>query len=516
MAIAYTSTDQVFLDTLLYLLIKQSKTLNLGLFPKIAENRWNWLVNDWPKYKKIFKDYAAGNEQLTSKYADLEKEVLGFKTGSRINPFSAGSRFFKYRSFLELISLSELKLTANESQVESEERLRITSLSEDDFKNMIKVLNNQILDITQEVGLGDDDALAIYGIQQKPAKRSATISDLKKISQLKSSVQIVRGLIFDARQKTRRPPNLLRAANENISDDSSVEVLDIYYTYKPIVFEISLQHIAKKYLGNANRWYELVTINNLKPPFIDEIGTKYSILAPPAENSLLISSNPENEIFIGAKIKLGSNAKREAEAVIQQFTINEDNTISVVVFSETANINDFLPKDDAYVRIFLPSTVRKGSQILIPSTIQAAEEISQLTPQKDFLRKLDSAFIQFGVDISRNEYTGDFEIDNSGNFRLSYGVKAVRQAVLNALKIKTGELNFHPGYGLTLRLGSQYFGSNAEVLAFSDLLRSSILKDQRFESVTINNLNKTESSLAVQFIVKIKGLSDPIPLAFIG
>ncbi len=46
----------------------------------------------------------------------------------------------------------------------------------------------------------------------------------------------------------------------------------------PMPYGHSLERLALQYLGNANRWHEIATLNNLRDPYIDEEGFAIALL----------------------------------------------------------------------------------------------------------------------------------------------------------------------------------------------------------------------------------------------
>ena len=85
----------------------------------------------------------------------------------------------------------------------------------------------------------------------------------------------------------------------------------------------------------------------------------------------------------------------------------------------------------------------------------------------------------------------------------------------NALRTEVDELPYHPRYGINYALGRSYMGTVDEAVKIGDLIRSSILRDQRMEDVKITRISATDRGAAMQMGVKIKGLDFFIPLSFV-
>lgn len=516
MAFSYTSVYQVFSDSTLYFITRKGGKLTLGLFPAIARERWAWFVENFNTFSRRFEVGANGNLNLVKSLEDLRKFVEGFKLGNtRINPFDRENNLIKFRPFLDQITLSEVNLTPSEIRVRDEELARTGSLNEEDFRSMLALLRQKTAIAAQELGLGDDTANAILGLNPRRKRRSPRVKDILDIAEINRAYKFIEGFIFDKQRTQKRPPNLLRISQQNLDVGSGFRPQDVYQTYYPVPFEISLESMAKKYLGSVQKWFELATINNLQPPFVDQTGTKFDLIAPAASNNLIISSGLAEAVAPGVRIGIGSFKIREESRIIERVVINDDDTM-VLFLSGAADLNKFLPDEGAFVRVYKPNTARPNSLILIPTTSSpSADTSSKPTPSKDEIRRLEKAFIQFGVDVARDEKTGDLIFDSNGNFKLSYGIRAVRQAVRNTLRTNVRELSYHPNYGINYSLGRSYMGTVDEAVKIGDLIRSGILRDQRLEDAKITRISSTKQGASLQMAVKIKGLDDPIPLSFV-
>jgi hypothetical protein len=348
-----------------------------------------------------------------------------------------------------------------------------------------------------------------------PRQRQATIEDLEDIEDLNKLYNFAEGLLFRAQQTQKRPPNVLALSNQLIDSLSPVVFDDTFVSYIPQPFEISIEHMAQKHLGDRQRWFELATINNLQPPYVDEVGVKFPLLAPAAVNSLIISSDNHQNAPVGTKVSVGSYRFKEDVRIIERVSLNENGTM-IVFLSGSQNLNRFKPSEGAFVRVYAPHTARAGSYILVPSKTPSNISTSVPTPSSDELRRLDAALLQFGVDIARDDKTGDIAVDSNGNFKFAAGLVNVRQSVLNALKTVQGELPFHPRFGVNFNIGGKFFGTTDEALLFGELLRDTLLADTRLKNVQIQEVSTTGTGIALTLLVTIAGASQPLPLSFIS
>jgi hypothetical protein len=509
----YLSVFEVLNDTTEWMSLSQGVALTLGNIKQLAAVRWPFIVSNFNTLSLSIATAANGDSSVLVPLEDLANVVASYNLGNtKYNPFASTNDFIKYNPILSLISLTTLQLTPAEAVVVNLEVQRIQKLGMPDFLDAAAFLRRQYALDAQVVGLGDPDADALMGIGPGTTQRAATIDDLVQLQQLIDLQQIIEGIVFNLGQTENKPPNLLAIANQNIDPASPVSIQNIYTSYTPIPFEISVESMAKKYLGTVDRWYELATINNLQPPYVDEVGVKYGLLAPGAANNVIVSTDSTDNISVGLKVRVGSYSQREESRVVEKIIKNPNNT-SILFLSDIQNISRFKPLEGAYIRVYAPGTTREGEFIKIPSSGTPTQSANP-TPKSDELRGLDAAFIAFGIDIARDPITHDLQMDPNGNFKYAYGTQAIRNAVMNVLKTQISELPFHPTYGVDAGIGDRFYGTTDEALIFASLLRATILSDSRFSDVHIDSVDATGSSMSLKILVKVSGLESPIPLSF--
>lgn len=509
----YTSMYQLNIDLDLYMTVIQQAPLTLDLFPTVAQDRYFWFVDNWNTYKESFKEFAGGDEYLEAQYTDLSRSIQSTQIGNRQNIFAIPEKFVNYSAFLQLITLDEMNLTRQEQDVVNIGLKRVNDFDISRFQAMLVFLKEQSALTAQFVGLGDEDAAEAKGITVAPRKRTANFSDVQIMSNGIDLERFVESIIYDLKQNQKKPPNLLTVANSNLDPDSEVSVQNNYLSYFSAPFQGSLPAMAKRYLGDSNRWFELVTVNNLKPPFIDENGTKVFLKTSGSGNTVYIDDTIKDSIKIGNQIRIGSLKVREEPRIVERIIDNKDGTLTVFL-SGDKDISKFVIVDKPYIRVYKPNTVNGSSFILIPTTVDSPLK-SFATPSSDILKRLDQALLNFGVDIQRDPETDDFIIDSNGNFQFCAGVPNVRQTVSGILRTTTGELNFHDNYGIPAQVGQVYLGSLDERAAVADGIIAAIQKDTRFTGVFPVRIEGEGVSVRLDMLVTIQGSQVPIPLSFV-
>lgn len=516
---SYTYLEQVLSDYLGYLKATENSQFNLADVQLIASDRWSWFVANWEsRFYPNFKRILPKSEYFNNLLKDLNNEVITQKLfpDTNANPFLNLVKFIKYKPILSYIELTEISLTQSELIILKEEQKRLRNLSIVDFKDMSYFLRNTASLAFQTIGLGDEDGVLVQGFTLTEAQRGYSTEDLDQINDVFELADEIDGIIFYLQQKTEQNPNLLAVANRNIDIDSPVVFNQTYTSAISYPFVDSLEYMSDFYLNSKDRWFEIATINNLQPPYVDKTGEKEYLLGPGTLSSVKISSNKSNYLKIGTKVKIGSYTVRDEARSVLKIVKLDDGTM-ILSLSGEPDLAKLKVSEKAYIKIYKPQTVNEDSLLLIP--VDAASPLIQgKQPSLDVLKKLDKSFLNFGIDIRRDEKTGELLVAKNGDFDIIYGMPAVRQALFAMLSTNTNELPFHPEYGIPLAavIGSRFYGSIGFVAAFSEILRDIILSDSRYSSVVIQELAATETTVSINLIVAINDSDVIIPLSFVS
>lgn len=503
------------IDTELYMSGRLNQPLTLALLQPLAQNRWTWIVTNWTTLSKRFTLFANGNGPLLATLKDFDRMVASYLLGNLQNPFDHFANLVEFFAFLNIIKLSELRLSPAESILVNQETDRVSQFEIADFRRMLAFIRTQNAQVDQIIGLGDPDATKLLGNRVVARQRNATLNDLVQLDQANDIYDFIEGIVIDLQRTRSKPPDLIRSANNNLAPGSDVRFNDSFRSYIPVPFEITLEHMAQKYLGNRNLWFELLSVNNLQPPYIDESGQKLPLLAPAAVNNLIIADTDLENVPVGTKVGVGSLRYREETRIVQR-VINTNNGSIILFLSGSQDLNRFAPADKAFVRIYAPNTTRNGQFVLIPLQRKSNIPTNVPTPTTDALRQLGQVLLSFGVDVARDEKTNDWIVDPNGNFKYAAGLDNVRQSVLFAMRTQRGELPFHPTFGVNINIGDRFFGTTDEALVFGQVIRDTLLKDARLTSVTIQSLQVTGTSVSLSMLVVLQGFNQPIPLSFVA
>jgi len=516
---SYTYLDQVMTDYLGYIQVSKNAPFTLANVQTIAINRWNWFVQNWElKLKPEFNKSLPKSDFFIRLLKDINNEITTQKIfpSTSTNPFINLSKFIKYKPILSYVSLSDISLTPSEALILKEEQKRLADLSISDFKDMARFLRSSASTAAQIVGLGDDDGAIVQGFSIAEEQRGYAIQELEQISNVLDLADEIDGVIYYLQQQTVQQPNLLAVANRNTDPDSQVVFDQSYTTAISVPFVGSLEEMAEKYLNSKDQWFDIASLNNLQPPYVDKTGSKEYLLGPGTLSSVKISSNRANEVKVGIKVKVGSYTVREETRSVLKIVKFDDGTM-IVSLSGTADLAKLKLSEKAYVKIYKPQTANEDSLLLVPVVAQSPL-ITGKQPSLDVLKRLDKALLDFGVDIRRDGRTGEIQIGKNGDFDIVYGMPAVRQAIFSLLSTNINELSFHPNYGVPFAnaIGERFYGNIELAAAFSEILQEVILSDGRYSNVVIQNLDVTETSVSINMIVTVDGSNVLIPLSFVS
>lgn len=511
----YTDRLSIVIDLKLYLSFRNNTVLDLSVLPKLAADRWPWLYANWDsKYKNQFKEFANGDSYLTAAVDTIQNHVNGWINGSGVNPFANVAIFADLTELLALIKVPDLSPTQSENLYISQEIQRVSTFNYDTFKTMRDFLKSQRDVAFDFIGLSDPLYNQYRNRDTSPKQRDFFVSDLDQLSQVIDIERFIEGIMLEFKFQKDIEPDLLAFANQQLAlNASDVRAEDIYTSYFMIPFEQSLEQMAQDYLGDKNKWYELITINKLKPPYVDIYGEKVLLLQNASANSLRIPINLQEKFRVGSTIKIGSRTVPEEVRKVEQFNDNLDGSATLFL-SGAPDLAKLRTNHVAYVRVYIPETINDFTFVKIPVTI-TSPYADVPTPTRADLRKLDKALYAFGVDIARDDRTGDIVIGTNGDLGLQFGIPNVRQAVLAIVKTGIGELPLHPNFGLPNTTGIILEGAETAT-RIAAIIEQSVKRDQRFTSVIVDAIEiASDGRINMKLKVSVAGSDQLIPLAFV-
>lgn len=274
----------------------------------------------------------------------------------------------------------------------------------------------------------------------------------------------------------------------------------------PFPYGMTLEKLAVTYLGSANRWHEIAALNGLMAPYVDEVGFSLLFLTNGNGNKLYVSD--VTNLYKGQVAYISSNNRLRSKRQITNIVKIYDNFYEVTV-DGNSDLTTFLAAAQAKLEAFLPNTVNSQQVIYIPS--DKAAPLDPKTKQIPGIDEMDPLLQVSGIDLLLTPQ-GDLAITEDGDCKLAYGLQNITQTVKLALLTQKGELIQHPQYGITLEVGSST--ADVDVNDVAKSIKNMFSGDDTFEAVDSIHVNKNGPSVAMTLVLKIKGVSQLIPITF--
>lgn len=508
------SLSQMSVDLNLLTAVKTGAPRILANYTLLAQERWTWLVSVWDTIYPGLQDRLSGDEVSQRALLRLSNAVLTRKLGADVTPFQTTFQVAQYRSVLSQILLATMELSEAETSYVAREEERVRSLTLDDLVAYRRFCREQISAALQRGGVSSPVAQRALLLPTVPFERDMLVTDYDAVENLNAVMGYLDALILEEKSALSLDPNLMAVANGNMSPGSDVTFPEAAYrTTIERPFSGSLEEMAQVYLGDRTRWYDLVSVNKLRPPYVDDKGTKTPLLAPGAGSDVRVTASLLSICIPGNRVGVGSYTRLEQNRVIEAVRDNQDGTVTVSL-SGKQDLAGLLPAQGAFLRVFEPNTLTRGSSVLIPLTVTALFP-RQPEARSRAVRELDQALRAFGVDAARDYDTGGLLLGKDGDFQLIFGIPAVRQSLFWFMRTIAGTLASHQTYGIPDRVGDTFLGQSDAATVLSEVVTQSLLQDTRYTSVQVADVSTTPSTVTFTILVRIAGLTEPIPVSFV-
>lgn len=428
-------------------------------------------------------------------------------TAQSINPqdnvFRQPERNFTLMDQVPVFSMS--LNNAQQSQVDQviEDSRTITV---DDLKQFRAVVQDLALQLSNNFGAGDAFYSQIYG-RPVPTTRISPMT-LDEYELLKALYDVMQS--YDILTATTEIDDAQKSTNmeyvAGLAEDAGIAFnLPNSKILAPVPFGLNIEQIAARYLGDPQRWLEIVTLNNLQDPYIDENGFQRTLLSNASGRQITISS-VEN-MYIGQRVVLRSATQTPSARRILGIDRLSDTSYLLSLDGEP-NLDNFILADNAYLQAYLPGTVNSQQKIFIPSDLAVPQEPNILVPTSVAADTL--------VGLSKVDWllteTGDIATNSFGDFRFSAGITNLIQALKLKIATPKGSLLTHPDYGLGIRAG--IMSSDLNVQDIYNNINKLIEEDPRFSGLDSLQISLNGPTLSISMGVMLAGQNGVFPLTF--
>ena len=516
-------------DVNLWFKLRGGDALTLADLPSFIPLRWTYFRDNW----EFIKPDLIKNMSRTLDPDFLKKQIDDFgvfisaqrTSKAKINPFQDAAIFFKYYAVFDNLMIEAINLTNQEEKLIESEVARVTAFSKNNFLQAKKSVIDYHDRLADTYGLSDADYNKAFNKSSIPPQISATIVEANLLLTLQASIKTIDFILSNlfAVDQALDPFALARAnANNpqvNIGQYKSGSLVKMNYGE-------SLESLATRYLGDPNKWIDIAIANGLKPPYIDEVGQRISLLSNGSGNQINLAGTDINgnlnidKLYINQPVFLQSTT----EVVVDQRTIISLRQVPVsgeiiLELDGARDMDRFKTLNQAYVRVFAPNTVNSSFYVLIPSQTPLPDDRQDEVPW--FLAKSAQDEKRAKIDLAIDD-SGELQFTTNGDVKLSYGLDNAIQAIKLKIITELGSLRYHPSFGLVNVLGNK----NTNIDSIRDLLTQSILgqieADSRFDRVEdlavdylVNSqTNQGVGAMAISMSVRLAGGSQVIPISF--
>lgn len=273
----------------------------------------------------------------------------------------------------------------------------------------------------------------------------------------------------------------------------------------PVPFGLSVEGIAARYLGDAQRWLEIVALNGLQEPYIDETGFTLPLLSNALGNQINVSDN--TDLYVNQLIFLGSSTQVQTQRVITAIT-RLSSTNFLITLNGLANLGNYTLADGAYLQAYLPGTVNSQQTIYIPSDLVIDVQPSITPPAST---TADPLVALSNVDLLLTS-SGDLAINNYGDFRFSYGMTNLNQALAIKFGTVPGTVLLHPTFGLGVRPGTS--NADLDLQNIYESINQMVVADPRFAQVSNLQIQLNGSSLNISCGILLANQTGIFPVNF--
>lgn len=391
-----------------------------------------------------------------------------------------------------------------------QERQRVRQFTRIDFEKRRDSIKNLLLDFEALVGASDPTFNRISGRADVVTTRTPTSEDFEVIFNLNATLQEVNklsasGTIGDQNKLTALEYVAGLASRSGIPFQVPASQIQIPFPYKS-----TLEQIARRYLGNPDRWFEIAALNRLRQPYVDEEGFDLPLLVNGNRNQVVVSDS--TNLFVGQPVWLSSNTSRRQKRRILSLDIVSVGNV-VVGLDGDPDLASLTTVNAAKLHAYLPDTVNSQMLLLIPST---------KTPDNaDFESKSIPGIDQFqlfldigGIDLLLTT-SGDAAITNNGDWKFAVGKQNLVQKVRTWATTPRGSMIRRPNFGIALRPGTSTADLSAQELlagakdlvafdpVFTGVKSASVLQNGPTVSFSVT-FNVSGSNLALPVTVDVK------------
>lgn len=463
------------------------------------------VINDYPStIKKEVAKSLIENWRVLSQSLNLPSPTPPLSLSNGIDKaLENGSLPSEINQIFNQIKPSDLPLKSGLRQILESEKNRVNDLTRADFENKRLEVAKYLQIFTNAIGAGSDFVNKIYNNSLVNSDNRTVDDQFDIIFSLNELVLLLAHLATNFNASNAKNSTMeyvaALAGKSQIPFDVSVSKRAI-----PFPYGTTLERLALQYLGNANRWHEIATLNALRAPYIDEEGFVLPLKVN-GNKEVLTVANADN-LYVNQTIYVVANNQKKKKLRIVEIKKISQTTFYIYTNSDI-DLSVYRVDQNASLQAFLPNTVNSQQVIYIPDDRPSAQSATA-----GIIKGVDNfdPLLQIsGVDLLLDD-KGDLIITNEGDFKYAYGMQNIVQTVKLALSTPQGSLLQHPAYGINVAVGQSTADVNPEDIAKS--ITQMFANDSTFTGVKAIKINKNGPVVEIFVSIGIAGLNDAIPI----
>lgn len=404
------------------------------------------------------------------------------------------------------VNTTDLKLSPAVQRKINAEVNRVRSLRRSDFEAMRDNMERVVGEISEAMGAGDETYRSTYNKPSISTKKNGpSVDDYEVLFALNRALMEMNKLAVAGPEESAKlqaidyVAGLARRSGIAFRQPASKFAI-------PFPYGSTLEYIALRYLGDANRWHEIAALNGLRTPYVDEEGFELPLLTIGVGNRVTLAD--ATNLYIGQLVTLSANNTTRTQRRITKIEQISAGMVFVTVDGDP-DMGRYTPLGQAVVHAYLPDTVNSSMQLYIPSQKAISEQ--ELTAKSipgvnDFTHLLDAG----GVDLLLTS-KGDLAITPDGDCKLAIGLANLVQRVRVAITTPRGSLPQHPTYGLAIRPGTSTADVDAKQLL--EATKSLFKDDPSFTGVFAASVNKDGTAANLSVAVGVAGSDAYLPVS---
>lgn len=404
------------------------------------------------------------------------------------------------------VPVSNLTLNSAQQLALQNELDTVSEFTVQDLKNMRATILTLTTQLANSFGAGDAYYSALYN-QPPPIHRDEpmTLDEYDILEAFYALLESYDVLTATNQLNNNQALNSLEYVNALAATSGIDFSIPNSKIQVPVPFGLNIEQIAERYLGDAQRWIEIATLNFLQEPYIDESGFQYLLLSNADGRNIVVGSS--DDLFIGQTVFLNSETQTPtARTILDIVTLSQ--TSFLITLDGLANLDGFTIADQAYIQAYLPGTVNSQNVIFVPSNIASPPDDEISIPAS--VSNVDLVGLS-KVDWLLDPY-GDLAITNTGDFRLAAGIPNLMQALTIKLNTKLGTSLLNPGFGLSVSPGTM--NSDTSAADIYNQIVNLITADSRFSGISGLQVALNGPALSINLGVQLSGIKGLFPVGF--